>query len=140
MRTLARIGLGLVFVVFGLNGFLHFLPVPPPSGDAAVFMGGLAAAGYFLPLLKGVEVLAGAMLLANRRVPLALIVLAPIVVHIVAFHAALAPAGLPVALVVLGLELYLAWSYRRVFAPILQGQEASEAIHAPSRSVMTGSV
>jgi hypothetical protein len=140
MRTIARLGLGLVFLVFGLNGFLHFLPTPAPTGDAAVFVGGLAAAGYFFPLLKGIEVLAGLMLLANVRVPLALVVLAPIVVHIVAFHAELAPAGLPIALGVLALELYLAWSYRRAFAPILQGQDVSEPIQAPSRPMITGSV
>ena len=140
MRTFARLGLGLVFVVFGLNGFLHFLPAPPPTGDAAVFVGGLASASYFFPLLKGLEVVAGLMLLANVRVPLALTVLAPIVVNIVAFHVELAPAGLPMAIGVLALEVYLAWSYRRVFAPIVQGQEVSEAIQAPSRSMITGSV
>ena len=140
MRTIARLGLGLVFLVFGLNGFLHFIPAPPPTGDAAVFVGGLAAAGYFFPLLKGIEVLAGLMLLANFRAPLALLLLAPIVVNIVAFHVELAPAGLPIAIGVLALEVYLAWSYRKVFAPIVQGQEVSEAIQAPSRSMITGSV
>lgn len=117
--TLARVLLGLVFFVFGLNGFLQFLPQPPVPAPAGAFMGALAATGYFFPLLKGVEVVAGALLLANRFVPLALAVLAPVVVHIVAFHTFLAPGGLPIALLVLALELYLAWVYRRAFRPML---------------------
>jgi uncharacterized membrane protein YphA (DoxX/SURF4 family) len=132
-RTVARLGLGLIFVVFGLNGFLHFLPAPAPTGAAALFVGGLASASYFFPLLKGIEVLAGLMLLANLRAPLALVMLAPIVVNIVAFHVELAPAGLPIALAILGLELYLAWSYRRVFAPLLEGK-AGEPAAAPGRT------
>lgn len=115
----ARVLLGLVFFVFGLNGFLHFLPQPPHEGVAATFLGGLAASGYFFPLLKATEVVSGALLLANRFVPLALVVLAPVVVNIVAFHAALDHAGLGVALVVLALEIGLAYAHRKVFAPIL---------------------
>ena len=115
----ARILLGAVFLVFGANGFLNFIPQPPPSADALPFVGGLAAAGYFFPLLKATEVVAGALLLANRFVPLALSVLAPIVVNIVAFHLFLAPAGLALALVMLALQVYLAWSYRAAYRPML---------------------
>ncbi len=115
----ARVVLGLVFFVFGLNGFLHFIPQPPPSGVAATFMGGLAATGYFFPLLKTTEVLGGALLLSNRFVPLALTMLAPIIVNIFAFHAALAPEGMPIAVLVLGLEIALAYANRKAFAPIL---------------------
>ncbi len=117
--AIARILLGLVFVVFGLNGFLHFIPAPPPPESAAAFIGGLFSAAYMLPLVKGVEVVGGAMLLANRFVPLALALLAPNVVNIVLFHAFLAPGGLVLALLVLALELYLAWSYRDVYRPML---------------------
>ena len=67
---IARVVLGLVFFVFGLNGFLHFLPQPPHEGVSATFLGGLAASGYFFPLLKGTEVITGALLLAKRFVPL----------------------------------------------------------------------
>jgi hypothetical protein len=131
----ARYGLGTVFFVFGLNGFLHFIPQPPPSGTALTFLGGLMAAGYFFPLLKGIEVISGVLLLSNRFVPLALTLLAPIIVNIFAFHAFLAPSGLPVALLVLGLELYLAWSYRDAYRPMLRARvapTASEA-HATTR-------
>jgi uncharacterized membrane protein YphA (DoxX/SURF4 family) len=121
--VVARIGLGLIFFVFGLNGFLHFLPNPPmPAGPALTFMGGLMATGYFFPLLKGVEVLSGLLLLSNRFVPLALAVLAPIVVNIVAFHAVLAPGGIVLALAILAAEIYLAWAYRAAFRPMLKAR------------------
>lgn len=115
----ARILLGLPFVVFGLNGFLQFIPMPPPQGAAATFMGGLAAAGYFFPLLKATEIAVGLALLSGRFVPLALTVLAPILVNIVAFHAFVVGGGLlmPVALAALG--LYLAWSYRDAYRSLL---------------------
>ena len=121
--AVGRIGLGLIFFVFGLNGFLHFLPnPPPPGGPALAFMGGLAATGYFFPLLKGVEVASGLLLLTNRFVPLALTLLAPIIVNIVAFHALLAPSGIVLALAILAAELYLAWSYRAAFRPMLRSR------------------
>jgi hypothetical protein len=115
----ARILLGLIFFVFGLNGFLGFIPQPPAPERAAAFMGALAATGYMFPLIKGVEVIGGALLLSNRFVPLALIILAPNVVNIVLFHAVLAPGGLGIAFLVLALELAAAWSYRDTFASVL---------------------
>jgi uncharacterized membrane protein YphA (DoxX/SURF4 family) len=118
----ARILLGLVFTVFGLNGFLHFIPQPPPPAPALSFLMGIMGSGYFFPFLKGTEVIMGLLLLSNRFVPLALTILAPIVLNIVAFHAFLAPEGLPVAIVVLALEAYLAWSYRGVFAAVLHAR------------------
>lgn len=131
--TLARLGLGLAFFVFGLNGFLDFIPQPPPPPAAGAFLGGLAGAGYFFPLLKGTEVLAGLALLSNRWVPLALAVLAPVVLNILAFHAFLAPAGIVLSLAILAVELFLAWSYRAAFAPILAAKVAPPAVaeHAP---------
>ena len=114
-----RILLGLVFFVFGLNGFLHFLPQPPMPGPPGAFFGALAATGYMLPLLKGTEVLAGALLLSNRFVPLALTLLAPVIVNIVLFHAALAPAGIALPIVLVVIEIALAWSYRAAFRPLL---------------------
>lgn len=121
-KPAARLLLGAIFTVFGLNGFLHFLPQPPLAGTAAAFVGGLGASGYFFPLLKGTEVLAGLLLLSNRFVPLALTVLAPVVVNIVAFHAFLAPAGLGLPLVIVALGVYLAYTERATFAPLLQAK------------------
>lgn len=113
-----RILLGLVFFVFGLNGFLHFLPDPPLPQKALPFITGLASTGYFFVLLKGVEVIAAVLLLSNRAVPLALVLLAPIIVNIAAFHFAVAPGGSGMAIVVLALELFMAWKHRAAFAPL----------------------
>jgi len=120
LPTVSRIGLGLVFAVMGLNKLVPFLPQPPMSGAPAAFFGALFATGYMLPLIALTEIVAGVMLLTGRFTTLGLALLAPVVVNIVAFHLFLAPAGLPLALVVLALELYLAWSYRDAFAPMLR--------------------
>jgi len=116
-----RFLLGTIFFVFGLNGFLHFIPQPPMPEAAGAFLGGLASTGYFFPLLKGTEVLASIALLSNRYVPLALTVLAPITINILLFHLVLAPApGLP--LVIIASQLYLAWTYRESFAGMLRAK------------------
>lgn len=121
-KSAPRYLLGTIFFVFGLNFFLHFLPQPPMEGAPLAFIGALVASGYVMPIVKAVEVVAGLMLLSNRFVPLALALLAPLVVSIVGFHTVLAPEGAPMAFVVLGLELALAWSYRAAFAPMLRAQ------------------
>lgn len=117
----ARTLLGLVFFVCGLDGFFHFLPQPsePPSEAAMSFAIALFKSGYLFPLIKGTEVAAGALLLANRLVPLALILLAPVVVNIFAFHAFLAPSGIVLAAVLVALEVYLAIAYRRAYRSVL---------------------
>jgi hypothetical protein len=115
----ARGFLGLVFFVFGLNGFFHFLPQPPLPPDAGGFIGALLGTGYLFTLLKGTEVVAGALLLANRFVPLALALLAPIVVNIAAFHLRYTPEQVGLSLVIAAVEIFLAWSYRSAFAPML---------------------
>lgn len=114
----ARVFLGLIFVVFGLNGFLGFLPAPPLPQEAGAFIGALVESGYLMKLVKLTEVVAGLGLLLGLFVPLALTVLAPIVINIVLFHLLLTPPN-PVAFLVLGLEIYLAWAYREAFAGVL---------------------
>ena len=116
----ARGLLGLVFFVCGLDGFLHFLPQPsaPPGEGAMALAIALLKSGYMFPLIKGTEVAVGALLLANRLVPLALVLIAPVLVNIVAFHAFLAPSGLVLALVLVALELHLAWVHRSVYRPL----------------------
>jgi putative oxidoreductase len=133
MKTAARLLLGAIFAVFGLNGFLHFLPVPPPEGLAATFLGGLGASGYMFPLIKGSELLAGIALLSNRFVPLALTVLAPIVLNIVAFHALLAPAGMAFPLIATALGIYLAYTERAVFAPVLRARSVEPVPNGDAR-------
>jgi len=115
---IARTILGLIFFVFGLNGFLHFIPNPPPPPAVGAFIGALSATGYILKLVFGTQVIGGALLLTGVAVPFALVILAPIIVNIVAFHIYLSPDLLPVALIVAALELFLAWYYRAAFAPL----------------------
>ena len=120
LPSIARFLMGLMFFVFGLNGFLNFIPAPKtmPEG-AGAFFGALMKTGYMLPLISGTQVIVGALLLSNRFVPLALALIAPVIVNIVAFHVFLEPSGSVMAGVVLVLELYLAWAYRKAFLPML---------------------
>ncbi len=132
----ARIVLGLIFFVFGLNGFLGFIPQPPMEGGAAAFMGALAATGYMFPLIKGTEVVAGLLLLGNRYVPLALVLLAPVVVNIVAFHTVLAPPN-PVTFMIVGLLGFLAWAYRDSYQGVLSAKASPAVAEGHRGSVAT---
>src|SRR5437763_17199889 len=100
--TIARYLAGLIFLVFGLNGFLNFIPLPPPGGIAGQFMGALYASHY-LWVIFAFQVIAAVLLLANRYVPLAAAVLAPVIVNLLFFHALIAPCGLPLPLSVAAL-------------------------------------
>jgi len=120
--TAARLLLGFVFFTMGLDGFLGFVPKPPLEGASLAFIGALVASGYVMPVVKAIEVVAGALLLGNRFVPLALALLAPILVAITGYHIVVAQEGVAVALVLLALEVSLAWAYRRAFAPMLQAR------------------
>ncbi len=123
LPALARLLMGLIFFVFGLNVFLNFIPRPktPMPEPAVAFAMALMKTGYMMPLVMGTQLLVGVLLLLNRFVPLALALIAPIIVGIISFHLFLAPAPAAFApgLVVLVLELYLAWSYRHAFRPML---------------------
>lgn len=118
----ARIVLGLIFLIFGLNGFFNFLPMPPVPEQAGAFLGGLAGSGYMFPLIKGAEVIVALALLSGFFVPLALIVLAPITVNIVLFHGILAPAGMALPIVILVLHLYLAYANKEAYASVLKAK------------------
>jgi putative oxidoreductase len=96
---IARILLGLIFLVFGLNGFLQFIHLPPPTGIAGQFFGVLFGSHFYV-VIFGVQTIGGLLLLVNRFVPLALVLLGPVIVNIFFFHALMAPAGLPLAIVV----------------------------------------
>ncbi len=118
VALIARLLLGVIFFVFGLNGFLNFLPAQPMPEPAMNFVMGLVGTGYMMPLIKGFEVLAGALLLSGFFVPLALLFLAPIVVNILLFHAILSP-GLAVPLVILVLGLIVAYDRKENFKHVL---------------------
>ncbi|HJL06104.1 MAG TPA: DoxX family protein [Polyangiaceae bacterium LLY-WYZ-15_(1-7)] len=130
----ARLLLGLIFFVFGLNGFLQFLPMPELPAPAGSFMGALAATGYFFPVLKATEVVGGLLLLSNRFVGLALVLLAPIVVQIALFHIVLTPGQIALSVVLLGLEAYLGFAYRDAFRGVLTAKLRPKAgEEAPAR-------
>jgi putative oxidoreductase len=114
-----RLLLGLVFLVFGLNGFFHFLPQPNMPQRAIDFFSALGNTGYMPQLIFTTQIVGGALLLINCFVPLALALLAPVIVNIILFHIYLAPSGLPIAIVVLVLELYLAFAYRKSYRSML---------------------
>jgi len=121
---IARVLLGLMFLIFGLNGFLNFIPVPKdiPQDIMTVSMA-LMKAGY-MNVVSAVEVLVAVLLLVNRFVPLALTLLAPILVGILTFHIAMQPSTIGPGIVVTLLELFLAYSYRKAFCPMLAAKVA----------------
>jgi uncharacterized membrane protein YphA (DoxX/SURF4 family) len=120
LTIVVRILLGLIFVLFGSNAFLHFLPMPPlPQGVTGEYLHAFFASGYVY-VIGGFQVIGGLLLLIGRFVPLGLTILGAIIVNIWAFHLLMAPEGLPPAVVVTFLELFLVWSYRDRFAGILR--------------------
>jgi hypothetical protein len=119
--TVGRILLGLPLFVFGLNAFFNFIPQPktPMPEGAMAFAGALMNTGYMMQLIGVTQLIVGVLLLANRFVPLALALFAPFMVNSVAFHIFLERTGLPMSLVFLALELYLAWVYRAAYRGML---------------------
>lgn len=119
LTIIARMLLGLIFVFFGSNAFLRFLPMPPlPQGVTGEYLHAFFASGYVY-FIGGFQVIGGLLLLIGRFVPLGLTILGAVIVNIWIFHILMAPEGLPPAIVVAVLELFLIWSYRDRFAGIL---------------------
>ncbi len=121
LPLIARILLGLIFTVFGLNGFFDFMPAFEVPEAAGSFFGALIATGYLFPLLKLTETVCGVLLITNKMVPLALTMLAPVLLNIMMFHIFLAPGPAAMAVPVLAtvLLLYLAYCYRSYFSGVL---------------------
>lgn len=132
--TVSRYLLGVVFLVFGLNGFLGFIPQPPPVPAAGALLGAFVESGYLMTLVKATEVVVGALLLANRFVPLALLALLPVTVNIFALHLFLDPSlpGMAIAALVFALNAFLIWAYRAYYAPLKEAVAAPAA--APARA------
>ena len=117
---ISRVLLGLIFVTFGLNMFLNFIPMaPPPEGPARQFMTALFMSHY-VHVVGALQVVGGLILLSGRWMPLGLTLLGPVIVNIVCFHVLMAPAGLPMAIVVSLLALFLLWRYREHFAGLVK--------------------
>jgi len=116
---IARYLLGLIFLVFGLNGFFHFLHMPGPTGVAAQFFGALFVSRYYVVIFL-LQIVPAVLLLVNRYVPLALTILGPIIFNIICIHVFMAPSGLPLAILVTILWLLVAYSVRSAFSGIFQ--------------------
>ena len=115
---IARLLLGLVFFIFGLNGFLQFIPAPPlPAGTMGQFAGALVAS-HFIYVVAAIQVAGGALLLVNRYVPLAMVLLGPVIVNIFFFHLLMDRHGLPLAIVVVILWGILFLRHREHFSGI----------------------
>ena len=115
---IARLLLGLIFLVLGLNGFLNFLSMGPmPTGLAGQFMGALFVSHYYW-VVAGLQVIGGALLLINRFVPLALVLLGPVIVNILCYHVFLNHAGAPLAIVVTVLWFIVFYGHRQYFSGI----------------------
>jgi putative oxidoreductase len=117
---IARVLLGLIFVVFGSNIFLHFIPMPPPPpglvGDftKALFL------SHYLHVVAVFQIIGGLLLLIGRFVPLGLLLLAPVIVNIDLVHILMDPSGLPMAAVISILLVFLVWRYRDAFVGIVR--------------------
>ncbi len=113
--------MGVPLVIFGLNAFFDFIPQPttPLPEGAAAFAGALMKTGYMMQLIGVTQLIVGFFLVMNRFVPLALALFAPFMVNSLAFHGFLEHSGLGMAIVFAALELFLAWSYRAAFRPML---------------------
>jgi hypothetical protein len=121
LTHIARILLGLIFVVFGLNGFLHFIkmPLPPTDSPAGQFFAATSSTG-FMQVVFACQLIGGALLLLNFLPVLGLTILCPVVFNIVLFHLTMAPSGLPLALVVAVLTLFLIWVYWEHYRHLLR--------------------
>ena len=114
---IARLLLGLIFVVFGLNAFLQFIPMPPPTGLAGQFIGALFQSHY-LWVVAVLQIAGGALLLVNRYVALGLVLLGPVIVNILLYHLLLNPVGMGMAVLVTALWFIVFYAHREAFAGI----------------------
>jgi putative oxidoreductase len=120
--VIVRFLLGLIFLVFGLNGFLHFIPAtPPPTGTAGQFVGALFVSNYLVVIFL-IQLISSVLLLSNRYVPIALTLLAPVIVNILLFHVLMAPSGLVLAIVVTVLWIVTFFSVRSAFDGLWQSR------------------
>ena len=117
--VIVRTLMGLLFIFSSVAYFLNLVPTPELQGAMKTFNEGLAASGYFFTLLKVTELVCGLLLVSGYFVPLALVILSPIIVNIFFVHTLLERSGLPVAIFVVVATIFLAYYYRSAFKPLL---------------------
>ncbi len=127
LATIARFLLAIVFIVFGVNGFLHFIPQPPPPSDLAKQYFNVMFNSHYLVFVFALQLLAGALFLFRRTVPLALTVAGPLIVNILLFHALMDPKGIVPGLVVTALWFVIFWQFRAAFYGIFFPE--SQSVH-----------
>ena len=117
--TITRLSLGLLFVIFGTNGFLNFIPMPPPTPEAAEFLGALFKTGFIFPVIKSIEILVGLSLLTNRFVSLALVTITPILTVIALHNFILDPNGIPLTLLIMGMFSILVYRNKESYQQLI---------------------
>lgn len=113
--TVARLLLGAIFTIFGLNYFFHYMPELPVSDRGAAYLMALFETGYIFPIIKIIEIVAGLLLLSGYFVPLSLTMLTPVSLNIFLYHSFLDSNGLVLAIAIFAVNLLLLWSYREYF-------------------------
>ena len=116
---IVRILMGIIFLLASIVVLFKLVPQPELKGSAKLFMQGMEASVYLLPLIKITELVCGAAFLFGRFVPLATVVIFPITLNILLYHAFVAREGLPVAFAILAANLFLAYAYRKNYAALL---------------------
>jgi putative oxidoreductase len=117
---IARVLLGFIFVVFGLNIFLHFIPTPPPPPSLVGDFSKALLMSHYLQVVGALQVIGGALLLIGRFVPLGLLLLGPVIVNIDLVHILMDPSGLPMAAFISILAIFLLWRHRDAFAGVFR--------------------
>jgi putative oxidoreductase len=132
--TISRILLGLIFVVFGLNGFLHFIPTTQFPGVAGQFTEAIFTSHFYV-VVFGTQVVGGLLVLANRYVPLGLLILGPVLVNILSFHIFMAPKAIPLALVATALWFVVFFRVRSAFSGVFVQRSSNGSSSAPEEVV-----
>jgi hypothetical protein len=114
-----RIVFGILFIVFGLNGFLSFIPMPAPTPEAGEFLGALFKVGFIFPVIKTMEILVGLSLFINRFTSLALVILAPILTVITLHNFILDPSGIRMNSALLVMFTILVYDHRHNYKQLL---------------------
>jgi len=115
---IVRVLMGLMFMFSAVVVLFKLVPTPPLTGNVKLFNEGLVASGYFITFLKVTELICGLLLVSGFFMPLVTIAIFPITVHIFVYHVFLFPEGLPVAILMLAGNLFLAYNYRKSYAPL----------------------